>query len=80
MFSDDNLYSELAYYTLAHSDPAFIHQYVVDAYTAQTADESSKPISVVFALIGLYLHVEKGYNGKQVQHAHTRLANRQNLA
>jgi len=49
---------------------------VVDAYTAQTADDSSKPIAVTFALIGLYLYVEKGFTGKQVQHRHVQLAKR----
>jgi len=74
MFKDDDRYHELAFYTLAHSDPAFIHQHAVDAYTAQNAAESSKPIATVFALIGLYLHLEKGYTGRQVQRAHMRLA------
>lgn len=76
MFKDDDLYSELAFYTLAHPDPAFIHQHAVGAYTAQNAADSTKPIALVFALIGLYLHLEKGYTGKQVQQAHMRLANR----
>jgi shikimate kinase len=70
----DDLYNELAYYTLAHPDPAFIHQLVVDAYAAQNADETTKPIAVVFSLIGLYLHLEKGFTGKQVQRAHMQLA------
>jgi hypothetical protein len=74
MHQDDELYNQLAFYTLAHSDPAFIHQLVVDAYTAQHADENTKPIAVIFALIGLYLHLEKGYTGKQVQRAHMQLA------
>jgi len=72
--SDDDLYNELAYYTLAHGDPAFIHQHLVDAYGAQCADDTTKPIAVVFALIGLYLHIEKGYTGRQVQRAHMQLA------
>ncbi len=76
MLQEDDLYNELAFYTLAHRDPAFIHQHAVDAYTAQKADESTKPIALVFALIGLYLHLEKGYTGRQVQQAHTRLANK----
>lgn len=71
---DDALYNELAFYTLAHPDPAFIHQLVVDAYAAQNADETTKPIAIVFALIGLYLHLEKGFTGKQVQRAHVQLA------
>jgi hypothetical protein len=70
----DDRYSELAYYTLAHPDPAFIHQHIVDAYTAQHADETTRPIAVVFALIGLYLHLEKNYSGRQVQRAHMQLA------
>ena len=71
---NSDLYNELAFYTLSHPDPAFLHQYAVDAYGAQHADETSKPIAVVFSLIGLYLHLEKGFTGKQVQHAHTQLA------
>lgn len=74
MFQVDALYNELACYTLAHPDPAFIHQLLVDAYGAQHADETTKPIAVLFSLIGLYLHLEKGYTGKQVQRAHMRLA------
>jgi len=74
MLQEDDSYSELAFYTLARRDTAFIHQHAVDAYTAQVADESTKPIALVFALIGLYLHLEKGYTGKQVQGAHARLA------
>ena len=73
---NDDLYNELAFYTLAHPDPAFIHQLVVDAYAAQNADESTKPIAIVFSLIGLYLHLEKGFTGKQVQKAHMQLAKR----
>ena len=65
---------ELSYYTLAHPDPAFIHQHIVDAFTAQTADEDTKPIAVAFSLIGLCLHLEKNYTGKQVQLAHMTLA------
>lgn len=67
-------YNELAYYTLSHKDPAFIHQHVVDAFAAQYADESTKLIKILFALIGLYLYLEKGYTGKQVQLAHMQIA------
>jgi hypothetical protein len=74
MTSDQDLYNELAFYSLAHPDPAFIHQNVVDAFAAQHADESSKPIYIVFALIGLYLCVEKNFTGKQAQKAHMQLA------
>lgn len=79
MVIQDDLYNELAYYTLSHPDPAFIHQLVVDAYGAQHADESTKPIALVFSLIGLYLHLEKGYTGKQVQLAHMQLARWPNI-
>jgi len=74
MLSPKDLYNELAYYTLSHPDPAFIHQHVVDAYAAQYSNEQSKPIGVVFGLIGLYLYLEKGLTGKQVQQAHIELA------
>jgi Family of unknown function (DUF5946) len=65
---------ELSYYTLAHPDPAFIHQHIVDAFAAQTADEDTKPIAITFALIGLYLYLDRNYTGKQVQLAHMALA------
>ena len=69
-------YDELCAYTLTHGDPAFIHQHVVDAFAAQNATESSKPIGVFFALVGLYLHTEKGISGRDVQRIHMRLAQR----
>lgn len=69
-------YSELSYYTLAHPDPAFIHQHIVDAYAAQMADENTKPIKLAFALIGLYLDLVKNYSGREVQIAHMQLANK----
>ncbi|HZW04977.1 MAG TPA: DUF5946 family protein [Anaerolineaceae bacterium] len=67
-------YDQIAFYTLAHPDPGFIHQYAVDAFAAQFADEHDKPIKVAFALAGLYLHLERGYTGREVQLAHMRLA------
>ena len=74
--TSEDAYNELAYYTLAHGDPLFIHQHVVDAFAAQTADEQTKPIKLTFALVGLYLHVEKQFSGKQVQRVHMDLAQR----
>lgn len=74
--STQDPYNELAFYTLAHPSPSFIHQHVVDAYAVQKADENTKPIAIVFGLIGLYLHVEKNFTGKQVQKAHMQLAKR----
>lgn len=72
--SEGNAYDELQSYTLAHGDRTFIHQHVVDAWAAQHADERTKPIALTFALVGLYLHVEKGFSGRQVQRAHMALA------
>ena len=67
--------NDLYYYTLGHPDRAlFIHQYCVDAYTAQMAGADTKPIALVFALAGLYLALEKGFTGLQVQQAHQRLS------
>ena len=63
-------------YTIEHArnDETFIHQLGVDAWAAQQADSNSKPIAVAFALIGLYLHLEKNFTGKEVQNAHVKLA------
>jgi hypothetical protein len=71
---DQDAYYELACYTLVHPDPSFINQYIVDAYAAQHADQHSKPISIAFALAGLYLHLERQYSGRAVQQAHMQLA------
>jgi hypothetical protein len=68
------LYHELAYYTLSHPDPAFIHQHAVDAFAAQTADEDTKAITLVFGLVGLYLYLEKGFTGRKVQEFHMLMA------
>ena len=72
----DYAYQELQCYTLARGDSTFIHQHVVDAWAAQHADSSTRKIGLAFALIGLYLHVEKGFSGKQVQRVHMLLARR----
>ncbi len=74
--TERDAYHELCGYTVTRGDPAFIHQHVVDAFTAQTADENTKPITLTFALVGLYLHVERHFTGKQVQQAHGYLARR----
>ncbi len=74
MQSDVNPYDELRAYTLSLGDPSFIHQHVVDAFAAQNYTEKDKPITLTYALVGLYLHVEKHFTGKQVQLAHTKLA------
>ena len=68
-------YHELAFYTLAHPDiKYFIHQHIVDAFQAQTADEHTKPIAIIFSLAGLYLFTEKEYTGKMVQQVHMKMA------
>jgi hypothetical protein len=73
--TDQEMYHELAYYTLSHPDPRFIHQHVVDAFTAQTATPETKSIAIYYALVGLYLFIEKSYTGKEVQMAHIKLSN-----
>jgi hypothetical protein len=69
-------YHELQAYTLQLGDEAFIHQHVVDAWTLQHADERTKPIAVTFALVGLYLYVERGFSGRQVQRVHMLMGRR----
>jgi hypothetical protein len=68
--SCQDLYHELTAYTLSHAGQEFVHQYVVDAYAAQHAAENPKPITTFFALIGLYLFVERHYSGREIQKAH----------
>ena len=69
-----DLYNELAFYTLSHPGPDFIHQHIVDAFVAQSAKKETKWIAIYYSLIGLYLYVEKGYTGKQIQLEHIRLS------
>jgi hypothetical protein len=66
--------NELSYYTLAHGDPKFIHQHLVDAYGAQHVRLSKSTIGGAFALAGLYLAVERGFSGRQVQKTHMLMA------
>jgi len=65
---------ELSYYTLAHGDPSFIHQHLVDAYGAQHVHQAASTIGAAFALAGLYLAVERGFTGRQVQKMHMQMA------
>jgi hypothetical protein len=74
--SEKGAYDELRGYTLGLRDERFIHQHVVDAWMAQHADERTKPIGLTFALVGLFLHVQRGFSGRQVQRAHMFLARR----
>ncbi len=69
-------YDLLSMYTIEHVDERFMHQYVVDTHVAQTATHDTKPITIVLALVGLFLHIEKGYTGREVQAAHMNLASR----
>lgn len=68
--SSIDAFNELAFYTLSLGDKEFIHQHVVDAICAQEISPEDKPIRLIFALIGLYLHVERGFTGREVQLAH----------
>ena len=62
-------YDELYAYTMGRRN--FILQHVVDANMAQTAAAKNPPaMGVILSLAGLYLHVEKGFTGHQVQRAH----------
>src|SRR4051812_36514790 len=73
----DNLraaYDEVYVYTMGR--PGFILQHVVDVFAVQTASAETKPISIVFGLVGLYLHVEKQFSGREVQKVHTALGRR----
>lgn len=70
-----DLFHELSFYTLGHPDKKyFIHQHIVDAFTAQHADAKTKPIAIIFSLAGLFLYLEKNYTGRQVQLAHIQMA------
>jgi hypothetical protein len=66
--------NDLSYYTLAHGNPAFVHQHVVDAYGAQHVPQSTSTIGAAFALAGLYVAVERTFTGRQVQKMHVLMA------
>jgi hypothetical protein len=68
------MYSDLSCYSVSKQDAGFIHQHAADAYAAQHSRGKTRNISVAFGLIGLYLALEKGYTGKQVQQAHMQIA------
>lgn len=74
MKTPQELYYDLSYFTLSLDDSEFIHQHIVDAFTAQQATEKTKPITITFALAGLYLYLEKNFTGKEVQNAHIQMA------
>ncbi len=76
MGSEQDAYNELCGYTLTRGDPSFIHQLVVDAFAAQQATTDTEPIKLTFALVGLYLRVEKRSTGRWIQRVHAQLARR----
>jgi hypothetical protein len=63
--TDEEAYHELSAYTLAHTDPAFGHQHVIDASGARHALDGAQPIRLAFSLVGLFLHVDRGFTGRQ---------------
>lgn len=70
-----DLYNELSYYSLTHRDKDyFVHQHIVDAYSASHPSKEDKAVKLAFALIGLCLFVNYGYTGRQIQQAHMELA------
>ena len=68
------LYDEIYIYAMGR--PGFLLQHVVDAFAVQCATASSKPVAIVFGLVGLYLRVERQFSGRQIQLAHMKLARR----
>lgn len=66
--------NELSFYTLAHGQIVFVHQHLVDAYGAQHVRVSKSTVGAAFSLAGLYLAVEKGFTGRQVQKMHILMA------
>jgi hypothetical protein len=65
---------ELFAYTISRGDAAFVHQHALDAVVAATAEANTPPQRLIFALVGLALHVDRGWSGRAVQQAHARLA------
>lgn len=74
--TNKDAYDELCCDTFTRGDADFIHQCVVDAFAAQDAASDDKPIRLAFALVGLCLHLERGFTGREVQLAHMLLARR----
>lgn len=68
------LFSQLSAFTNLLGDVEFSHQHVVDAYGAQHTGLYTKKVVPTMTLVGLYLMLEHGYTGKQVQRAHMVIA------
>jgi hypothetical protein len=71
-----HMFYNLTCWTRVQGDQKFIHQHAVDAYAAQHSGEKMRPITTWFALIGLFLALERGYSGRRVQQAHTKIGKR----
>jgi len=50
------------------------HQFVVDATAARWEAPTDPPIRLAFALVGICLRVERGFDGPTIQRAHQRMA------
>lgn len=72
-------YGEFSAEFITRAVPDFPYQHVVDAYAAQHAGGPSKPITTAFALIGLYLWLERGLSGREVQRAHMVLGRKKRI-
>jgi hypothetical protein len=71
------VYAEVAGFELAHI--ALLgrwHQLLVDTYAAQHVGDASPRIGPAFALIGLHLALDRGWDGPAVRDAHQALARR----
>ena len=69
------LHGEVTAYVMQH--PAVLgpwHQTCVDAYAAQHVGPRMRPMTVCFALNGLYLVLERGWSGIAARAAHGHLA------
>jgi hypothetical protein len=75
MSEEEAAYHELTAYTIETADARFIHQHVVDAYGAQAATDS-RSIRLIFSLVGLYMHLERGKTGREVQLMHMQIGKR----
>src|SRR5512132_102686 len=71
------LYGEVQGFALRHLELVRdFHQLIVDAYAAQHAPREVgelPPISVVYALVGLHLALDRGISGIEVRAAHQRM-------
>lgn len=77
--AEEEAFHALCAYTMSRGDAEFIHQHAVDAFAAQHADESTKPIKITFALVGLFLLNERQVSGKQVQRIHMQMGRQKHV-